>query len=191
MTNIPYLLGKSAAYQRKDAILAQEDLFNEKQVLLYQKTPLKLTVLQAFVHQVQIRAFFDKFIYTFEPLTRIEQAKIEEVKAYDTLIHQAIFQNIRLYSTIFAVWSLVRPDYEWFYVHKMSYLYRPSRQAVVRRLVQSSVSAGISFKAKAIATCFGMCFYYPEFLADLQIGEDFEIGYWSHHFVGSLVSSVN
>lgn len=188
MTNIPYILGKNAIWERKAAIEAQSDLFNEKQALLYKKHPLKLSVLQAFAFQNQIRAFFEKFVYTFEPYTRIELAKIEEMKATSQAIHTTLNSNIRLYSGLFAVWSLIKPDYDWFYVHKMSYLYRPPRHEILKRLRVSSLFALIAIASHHLTTHIGMCFYYPELIADLQIGDEFELGYWSRHFVKGLVS---
>ena len=31
-----------------------------------------------------------------------------------------------------------------------------------------------------------LCFYYPSLLSDVQIGEDFELGYWSKKFAKNL-----
>jgi hypothetical protein len=85
----------------------------------------------------------------------------------------------------FAYIKVLKPEGEWKYKHSIIFLPEvPFEQIKVRSawLVVSFIIFHFNYLFKDTM----MGFFYPDLLCDLQIGKEFELGYWSSKLVEKI-----
>lgn len=184
MANVPYYFAAPDIGIRKGIVEAHAELFKANK-MIYEQMPFKLSLYKSFRYRKNIEFFFERVAFPMETFTEIERLKKMEVKHYKELISKVMKLYVRAFVLGYGLSKIFHLKSEWKYKYKLIYVpFIPLSEYKVR--FAWAIATGVAFKFSDFAANFIMCFYYPSLLADLQIGDGFEIGYWTTKFVKSL-----
>jgi len=187
MSNIHYFLVSPDPSIRKKILKSQYNLLKHEKKLLYEEEPLKLGVLQCLVHRKRISEFLDKTVREFPALSDIEALKAQETLHNYTRIKSMLYYWTVGLSCFLGAYSILRPEFDWVYQQKVFYS-KFSKSNLLQRALFGGFFLLVLANSKNIREVL-LTGYYSDLLANLQIGEEFELGHLSREFVSSLVNN--
>lgn len=184
MANVSYYFTFPDAGIRKGFIEAHKELSKAGRTI-YTTHPILIPFYTSFKNRNNIEAFLSKTIDSMETFTEIERLKKLEVIYYKKILYDLFEHYAKVAVFVFTCAKLCHIRPEWKYKHKIMYMpYIPTTE-IPKRLGWLSLGLTMLYFSSVVPK-FMLCFYYPALLADLQIGEEFELGYWTTKFVKSL-----
>lgn len=188
MSNYPYYFCEPSPAIRKRIIESQSEL-RKLGKTIYSTDPQHLSIIQTFKNRRAISSFFKNTLPKLEALTVIEQWKIKEVLYHKSSLESSFQWFANILTIWFGLYKVLRPEPEWKYKYSIIFLPEVPFEQLKRRfgwLLVTFVIFRYNYVFKDIMTGF----YYPDLLCDLQIGEDFELGYWSSRFVKEVTQKT-
>lgn len=184
MSNIPYYFALPDVGIRKGIIEAHEELSKDNKTI-YEQPPFKIPLYKSFLYRKNIEYFLTQTVYSMETFTEIERLKKIESQFNKTTLWRTFDIYRKIAVTLFGLYKVFNVKKEWIHKHKLLYLpFIPYSELKTRFLWV--VGTVCIWKITNIVPDIIICLYYPSLLCDLQIGTDFEIGYWTSKFVHSL-----
>ncbi|CAG9310531.1 unnamed protein product [Blepharisma stoltei] len=185
MANIPYYIVPPCIPIRKKIVDAQTELYRSQKKLLYEEPPIMISYYKSFISRKSIEFFFENVLRPMELFTDIETYKKKE--AFYNLYHIKTYMHMVIKALICGVGAYfsIKVDPEWLWKYKLIYIpYFPIKD-LVKRFAIIAVT-GFFYKQSYRLVPWVICLWYPNILADLQIGSDFELGYWTQKFVKGI-----
>lgn len=152
---------------------------------IYVKRPEKISLYLSYKHRGAIKNFFDKTLAQMETFSDIERVKKLEALHNLGQIEYWVRVHLNFALFFFGAFKILRPEPEWMYKHQLIYLRDISFDQTAKRLGWFGLTL-LLFKFNYVFIDVIMGFYYPNLLCDLQIGEEFELGYWAGKFVKEI-----
>jgi len=188
MANYHYLANEPCAQWRRGVLKAQVELHKRHRVLLYEVYPLQLGMLRGLLYRKDIEFFLSEVVFAMEPLTEIERNKIQEVKYLYEDVTATLLKLTHNIGGFTALYSLINPKHEWVYKYYLKYIPALPRAEIVRRVGKAGVWTLLTVYSGAWLVPLLRTLYLSDLLANLQIGQQFELGYWSRSFVSSIMT---
>ena len=184
MSNINYYFSHPDIGIRKAIVETHAELSKSNKTI-YQNPPYKISLYKSFLYRRNIEFFLYEVAFKMETFTEIERLKKLEVKHSRELILSTFGHYTDAAIVLFTLPKILHIKPEWKYKYKMIYLpYIPISDFKPR--IAWLLATYFLLKFDSIVPNLLLCLYSPSFLADLQIGEDFELGYWTTKFAKSL-----
>ena len=184
MSNYPYYFCEPHPYIRKGIIESHLEL-SKLNKTIYSEHPTRISFIQSFSNRSAIKSFFEKTLPSIETFTEIERFKKKELLYHKLNIEQVLQYYANFLTVVFGCTKVLRPEAEWKYKHSVIFLPEiPYNQIKARSawLVCTFIVFHYNYLFKDII----MGFFYPDLLCDLQIGKEFELGYWASKLVEKI-----
>lgn len=188
MANYHYLAALPCAQWRRGVLKSQLELHKHHRVLLYEVYPLQLSLFQGVLYRKDIEFFLSEVVFAMEPLTEIERNKIQEVKQLHEDVTDSLLEWTHVIGGFTALYSLLNPKHEWVYKYYLKYIPALPKAEIARRLGRAGVWTLLTVYSGTWLVPLLRTLYLPDLLSLLQIGEQFEVGYWSRSFVSSIMT---
>ena len=184
MANFPYYFSEPNAGIRKGIVEAHAGLAKLGKTI-YAESPKRISLYLSFKHRVGIRNFFNKTLTQMETLTEIERLKKKEALYNLSRFEHWLQSYANVFVLIFGSCKVLKVEPEWLYKHQLMFLRDIPFEHIVKRLSWLGFSLFL-FKYNYVFKDILIGLFYPDLLCDLQIGKEFELGYWVDKFVGEL-----
>lgn len=184
MSNFPYHFSEPNAGIRKGIVEAHAELAKLGKTI-YSENPKRISLYLSFKHRVGIRNFFNKTLTQMETLTEIERLKKKEALFNLSQFEHWLQSYANLFVIIFAACKVFKVEPEWLYKYQLMYLRDIPFDQVAKRMGWLGFSF-VLFKFNFVFKDVMIGLFYPDLLCDLQIGKEFELGYWADKFVSEI-----
>lgn len=180
MSNYPYFFIEPSGGIRKGIVDAHAELAKLGKTI-YVKRPKKISLYLSFKHRGTIRNFFNKTLVQIETFSEIERLKKLEVLYHLGQIEYWTQTYARFFLVCFGIFKVLKPEPEWMYKYQLMFLREIPVEQTLKRLGWIGITV-LLFKYTYVFKDVIIGLYYPSLICDLQIGKEFELGYWANKF---------
>jgi hypothetical protein len=184
MSNYPYYFCTPSSGIRKGIIDSHSELEKIGKTI-YSVHPNRITILESFKNRRMIHYFFENTLPLMEPLTEIERWKKKEALYHKSRLEESFQWFTNLFTIWFGLFKVLRPESEWKYKYSIVFLPEVPFDQLKKRFGWLLITL-LFFRFNFVVKDTFIALYYPDLLCDLQIGEDFELGYWASRFVKEI-----